>query len=230
MKLIKRSDRLYELKMGYVKAFIIAGEGELVLIDTGTRGKAKEILKTIDQAGLDSKTLKHIIISHLHEDHTGSLSELVHLTGAAVYAHKDEADAIEKGIILRESTPSPVFPGKFLAPLLLKNSKKKSLSGSKVDVRLKGDEMLEIGGGIKILATPGHTRGHICCLLPKEKILLAGDVGSGGNKPSYPFLFEDMKTGIDSLRFLGTLDFNTALFCHGKTITNQASRKFAEQF
>lgn len=230
MKLIQRSERLYELTMGYVKAFIIASDDELVLIDTGTPGKAAQILKAIDLAGLDSKKLKHIIISHLHEDHTGSLAELVQLTGAAVYAHRDEADAVEQGIIMRESTASPNFPGNILVPLLSKRSKNKKLTGSKVDVRLQGDEFLDIGGGIQIISTPGHTAGHICCLLPQEKILLAGDAGSGGKKPGYPLLFEDMKTGLESLKTLGGMDFNAAYFCHGKTINKEASRKFSERF
>lgn len=230
MKLIQRTERLYELKMGYVKAFLIKGEDQLVLIDTGTAGKGKEILEAIDLAGLDSNRLKHIIISHLHKDHTGSLAELKKLTGATVYAHESEASDMEEGIVIRSYTPSPEFPANILVPLLAGKGKNERQAGCKVDVRLKGDEFLEIAGGIQIVATPGHTKGHICCLLTEEKILLAGDVGSGGKKPGYPLLFEDMETGFNSLKALGSMDFNAAYFCHGRTIENQASHKFRERF
>lgn len=230
MKLIQRSKRLYELKMGYVKAFLLEGEGQLVLIDTGTAGNAEKILKAIDDAGLDSKRLKHIIITHLHTDHTGSLSDLKSLTGAAVYAHKDEASAIEEGIVLRPFTPSPKFPANILVPLLTGKTEEKLKKGCKVDIKLQGDELLNIGGGIQIVATPGHTKGHICCILPQEKTLIAGDAGSGGRKPGYPLLFEDMETGIKSLKSLGELDLNTAYFSHGKTIKDKASNKFRKQF
>jgi glyoxylase-like metal-dependent hydrolase (beta-lactamase superfamily II) len=230
MKLTQRTERLYELNMGYVKAFLIEGEDHLVLIDTGTAGNARKILDAIDIAGLDSKRLKHIIVTHLHKDHTGSLSDLKDITGAAVYAHEEEASDIEAGIVLRPFTPSPRFPANILVPLLSGNTEEKQKEGCKVDIKLKGDELLNIGGGIQIIATPGHTKGHICCILPQEKILIAGDVGSGGRKPTYPLLFEDMETGLKSLKSLGKMDLNTAYFSHGKTIKDDASRKFREQF
>lgn len=230
MRLIRRNQRLYEIKTAVVRLFLLDGGEQLTLIDTGTSGHGMEILKTIDRAGLDSRRLDSIIITHLHGDHTGSLAELRRLRAVKVYAHEAEADAIEEGRILRASTPGPSFPASIAVTLLLKGSGSKQQEGCPVDMRLKGDEQLKLGGGVHIIASPGHTKGHICCLLPREGILLTGDAAWGGSRPSVPVLFEDRKKGLETLRQLGSMDFETAYFSHGRAISKNASQKFSEKF
>ncbi len=222
MKLIQKTELIYELKMGYVQSFLIDDGEDLVLIDTGTSGLGEQILKAIDLAGLDSSRLNHIIITHLHNDHTGSLAELKKLTGAKIYAHEMEAQAIEEGVLMRPSKAHPQFPYNIIVPLLLGKSINSKQEGTPVDIRLKGGETLEPAGGIRIIWTPGHTAGHICCLVEKEKMLIAGDAARGGKKPSYPFLYEDMPEAMKSLEKIKTLDFEKVYFGHGCEITKDS--------
>ncbi len=218
IKLTQKSEMIYELKMGYVNSYLIDGGDELILIDTGTPRLGQHILNAIDTAGLGSSKLKHIIITHLHQDHTGSLSELKELTGAAVYAHKEEASALEEGQYIRSFKAHPKFPLNIIVPLLAGKGIDKRQTGTRVDVLLENGETLDLAGGIRIVWTPGHTAGHICLLLEKEKILIAGDAARGGKSPSYPILYEDMARAMESLEEIKTLDFTTAYFAHGREI------------
>jgi glyoxylase-like metal-dependent hydrolase (beta-lactamase superfamily II) len=181
MKLIQRTENLYELSMGMIKAFLIDDGKDLVLIDTGIKGKAEAILRAIDKASLDSSRLKHILITHLHSDHTGSLHDLKEKTSALVYAHNLEANAIEEGKILRDCVPAPSLMSQISVPLILKRNKDKRIMGTTVDVRLSDGDFLAIGGGIRVVFSPGHTIGHVSFLLQKEQnILITGDAAWGG--------------------------------------------------
>ena len=47
---------------------------------------------------------------------------------------------------------------------------------SRVDLRLVGDEELNVLAGVRILHSPGHTPGHLCLYLPALSLLIAGDL------------------------------------------------------
>jgi glyoxylase-like metal-dependent hydrolase (beta-lactamase superfamily II) len=83
--------------------------------------------------------------------------------------------------------------------------------------------------GMTIVATPGHTDGHISVLVPGQ-ILLTGDainntdgVLSGPN----PQFSSDMPAAVESAKLLGTLDYEIALFGHGSPIEADASSAVA---
>jgi glyoxylase-like metal-dependent hydrolase (beta-lactamase superfamily II) len=92
-----------------------------------------------------------------------------------------------------------------------------------------GDEL----AGLQIIATPGHTRGHISVLDPATRVLVAGDAlvgradGSGvaGPDPAYT---QDVDTAHESVRTLATYDIETVLFGHGEPLETDAGRMLEE--
>jgi glyoxylase-like metal-dependent hydrolase (beta-lactamase superfamily II) len=85
-----------------------------------------------------------------------------------------------------------------------------------------GDEIF----GLRIVATPGHTAGHIAVLDPIGGILVAGDaLGTDAGAPIPPneSFTEDMATAMQSVAKLGELTFETLLVGHGDPITSGAS-------
>ena len=46
----------------------------------------------------------------------------------------------------------------------------------------------------------------------------------------YPPVFEDMAVGIASLKRLAGLQFDTALFMHGKPLNGVASKRFLDKW
>lgn len=85
-----------------------------------------------------------------------------------------------------------------------------------------GDEIF----GLQVIATPGHTPGHIAVLDPNASFLVAGDAlnESGGMllgpNPSFT---PDMDTANASVQRLAERQFETVVFGHGNPIDGAAS-------
>lgn len=124
-------------------------KGKLTLIDLGYYGNHKLLVQRLQSLGVDAKEIKRIIFTHLHFDHVGKPSIFVN---AKFYASKEAVDDFKRlGYF-------SVFKLKSLGEL--KKLKFSSLTGIK---------------DLKIIKTPGHTRGAICLWDEKRKILFSGD-------------------------------------------------------
>src|SRR5436309_13789962 len=52
-------------------------DGPLTLVDTGTRGSGRAILRAIERLGRRPADLAAIVLTHYHPDHCGALPELL---------------------------------------------------------------------------------------------------------------------------------------------------------
>lgn len=88
----------------------------------------------------------------------------------------------------------------------------------------------DIVEGLQVIATPGHTAGHISLLDP-GRILLVGDalnnVDGTLTGPNAQFS-SDMPTALDSARMLASFDYDVALFGHGSPLDGGAAEAVAE--
>ena len=110
--------------------------------------------------------------------------------------------------------------GKTLAPLY----RLWTTTPTEVDIQVNEGDELPILGGIKVLHMPGHTPGNISLLLPKERLVIAGDVLAhrfGLRLPSKAFTV-DISKEIRSIKRLASLDFDIICFGHGSPILHKA--------
>ena len=85
--------------------------------------------------------------------------------------------------------------------------------------------------GLQIIATPGHTPGHISILYPGLPALIAGDaiVGEDGGVAGPPAQFTaDPVTANESIVKLGSFDYDAIYFGHGEPITSGGADLVAE--
>src|SRR6188508_2256041 len=94
MKAERITDGVWRVLKGYVNAYVVESDEGLILVDTGMPKKAGPIQETIRDMGRDAKDVRHILVTHHHLDHVGSLSALAQLTGATVYAPAGDAPII----------------------------------------------------------------------------------------------------------------------------------------
>ncbi len=98
----------------------------------------------------------------------------------------------------------------------------------RVNQQLKDQQVLDIAGGIKIIHTPGHTKGHIALLIPEENLLIAGDLCANMLGLGWSVIYEDRDLARQSIEKVAQLDFDQAVFGHGKPIKSKASLRFRE--
>jgi glyoxylase-like metal-dependent hydrolase (beta-lactamase superfamily II) len=90
-----------------------------------------------------------------------------------------------------------------------------------------GDEVF----GLRVVATPGHTPGHVSILDPVGSALITGDAAFNLNgilTGSPPAFTADLVQAGQSLRKLAGINFQSVLFAHGPAITSGGSAAFAE--
>ena len=68
---------LRRVDLGFVSAYVLARDGEAAVVDTGTGGSAPQIEAALASLGLAWDAVGHVILTHLHGDHIGSLGAVM---------------------------------------------------------------------------------------------------------------------------------------------------------
>lgn len=77
----------HRVVLGTVSAYVLYRGGEAVLVDTGNSGSEADIEAGLAAIGLDWGSVGHVILTHKHPDHIGSLAAVVAAApDATVYA------------------------------------------------------------------------------------------------------------------------------------------------
>lgn len=193
----------------YANTYVIVDD-RLILIDTSSEADAKGLLGYLGKAKIAPKDIATIFITHVHPDHVSGLARIKRdATSAKVAASTIEADFISK----RRTYDGP--PG----------AQAQRHPGTPVDVLLHDGQTQD---GLRVIFTPGHTRGSISLLDESRSLLIAGDAANNekGLGPMDDQYNVDPKTHRESIKKLSALHFDHAVFGHGRPITGGASAQF----
>jgi glyoxylase-like metal-dependent hydrolase (beta-lactamase superfamily II) len=184
----------------FINQYLLIDNNDLTLIDTGMRSNKNSILKYIKKLGYPPSVIKRILITHSDPDHYGAAKDLKDTTGSEIWATKLEAEAMEKSSSSREITPTGFVKVLFsiLAPVM-------QVPAVTTERILVDGETLPILGGIKVIASPGHTPGHVSFFFSEERILIAGDaIEEKNGKPvaNTSKLTADPGTAVDTFHIL----------------------------
>ena len=140
----------------FVNAFLVREDDGFTLIDTTVGGGAAgAILAAAERAG---GAIRRIALTHGHADHAGGLDGLKARLGDSAEVLIPELDA---RILAGEHVVEGKLPGGW--PKV----------ATAADVRLAAGERV---GSLEVVATPGHSPGHVSFRDTRDGSLLAGDV------------------------------------------------------
>ena len=95
------------VNLDFVSAYILYRGGEAALVDTGVGGSAAAIEAALGEAGLAWDSVGHVILTHKHPDHAGSVDEVMaQAEGATLYAGDADIPQIASDI-----APQPIGDG-----------------------------------------------------------------------------------------------------------------------
>jgi glyoxylase-like metal-dependent hydrolase (beta-lactamase superfamily II) len=81
--------------LGFVSAYLLVRGGEAALVDTGVAGSEAAIEASLGSLGLDWSAVAHVILTHHHDDHQGSLRAIQGLAAdASTYAGLEDVASI----------------------------------------------------------------------------------------------------------------------------------------
>jgi len=172
-------DQIWQIDLGFagqdgvIAAYLLAGDDELALIDTGPSSTLPALRAGIRAAGFDPAAITHVLVTHIHLDHSGAV-----------------------GLLAREAPRLTARVHPLGAPHLIDPARLEASAG-----RLYGDRMEELWGEIApmpaartdILAddepiavagrmvtaifSPGHASHHVAYWDERSGTLFTGDVG-----------------------------------------------------
>ncbi|HWO40466.1 MAG TPA: MBL fold metallo-hydrolase [Candidatus Eisenbacteria bacterium] len=187
---------VHRVNLGFVNAYVLVRGKEAAVVDTGTAGNGPKIADVVRSGGLGWDSVHHVILTHYHPDHIGSVGEVLGAAQKAT-AYAGAAD------IPQIKSPRPI----------------KAVNDN--------DEVF----GMRVIATPGHTAGHVCVYDPAGSLLILGDamtnVGSNLAGPNAQYT-ADMAQAHQSVKKLAKLKFERAFFGHGEPIDKGASQAIAK--
>lgn len=205
--------RIPTMPFDLVNSFLIADEdGSLTLVDTGYKRADKQILKTLAGLGKAPQDVQRIVLTHGHNDHAGGLAATAKATGADVLAHDREATYVRTGT-------TPQLDQSHAKGRLL-NRVRGSFTGNEVARTFQDGELLPIGGGLRVVHTPGHTPGHVSLLHEPTRVLITGDsiFNVRGLRYSPATFCTDIRLSRETADRLADLEYDTAAFTHGEHI------------
>jgi glyoxylase-like metal-dependent hydrolase (beta-lactamase superfamily II) len=200
-------------RFGFVNAFLVEEEDGLTLVDTAIPGSTKAIQAAAEKLG---RPIVRIALTHAHGDHIGSLDALAGaLPGVEVSISERDARLLAKNKTTIPGEPPEAkmrgsFPGAETPPT-------RTLS--------PGDRV----GSLEVVASPGHTPGHVSFLDTRDRTLIAGDAFStlagvattAKANPLFPlpaFATWHKPTALESARALRALDPARLAVGHGPTV------------
>lgn len=164
----------------HLSPVVLFGQNDLVLVDCGYPGSLDLLEREFRAHKLELSAVTKLVLTHQDDDHMGAAAELkerypaMQIMASAVEApyiagtlknlRLRQGEALQSQLPDEEKAFGEQFCDRFrrLAPVL-------------PDRLLSTGDRFDWGGGCEILATPGHTPGHISIRALDNSFLIAGD-------------------------------------------------------
>lgn len=182
MKITRHSAHLIQLTryplVFPMNCYVVVEDDGLTLVDGTMSAPADDVATLSKELG---KELRRVALTHAHGDHVGGVAGV-----------RQRFPAVEVSIAERDAL---ILAGD---KALLATEPQTPIKGYFVKVDWKPDRLLKPGdrvGSLEVIASPGHTPGHIAFLDTRDRSLIAGDAFqtragiavSGDLRPLFPF-------------------------------------------
>ncbi len=223
-----------------VNSYLLRGDRGWTFIDCGwDRPESRAGLEdAMTHLGSSLREVSTIFATHVHRDHLGAAGWIRSESGAWLTLGLGDRDtqlafAGDPASARRSSLDRLHYcSAEDVAALLVEEARGRAEDSwvpPAPDIYLQGGELLLPGGfELQVLATPGHTRGHLCLFDSSRKLLFAGDHVLPQITPSLgvelPAGDSPLARFMESLELVRELPAELVLPAHGPTFQGLRGR------
>lgn len=203
-----------------VNVVVLRDDDGVTLVDAGLDRPG--LTSRLAQLGIAPRDVTRILLTHAHPDHTGGIAHLRRAGCDAEVAIGEDELAIAQG---RASFPPSEHRGaRLISRLPLPGAFGRSITLPQV-VPLTDGQVLDVAGGLEVVATPGHTVGHVAFHLPTHDLVIGGDVVFNlfTLTPTPAFLCWRTAPNLASIARLAELGVPRLALAHGRPLLDDAA-------
>jgi glyoxylase-like metal-dependent hydrolase (beta-lactamase superfamily II) len=174
---VRIDDGLHLLDLGFqgtsgaIGSWLLAGGGEVALLEVGPGSTRENLQRMVGQAGYAMDDVSRLIVTHIHLDHAGAAGLLMQ-----DYPHLrltlHEAAAPFLVSVDRLWNSAARIYGDQMTPLW---GEAIDVSEDRIDPVRDGDVIQVAGTTLRALSTPGHAGTHLAYFDEQRRVLFTGD-------------------------------------------------------
>ena len=211
---------------------VLFGTNDIVLVDCGYQGSLKQLEKQLRYHNIEPSTLTKIVLTHQDDDHIGAAAEMKekyptiqilashieepYISGKAKNLRLQQAEEMQKLLPDDQKYWGEQFCDRF-----------RNLKPITIDLTLHSGDVFDWGGGCEIIATPGHTPGHISIRSLSNDFLITGDAAVLEEdklvvaNPEYSLNLEDARRSLEKII---SYNCNPYICYHGGILNEKRTR------
>jgi glyoxylase-like metal-dependent hydrolase (beta-lactamase superfamily II) len=202
-------------------SYIVHDDRGVVLVDAGMEAGGDDMLAGLRHLGRSPCDVAAILLTHWHNDHSSGAEALRRMSNAVVYYHADEHPHFSRTAVhgwrmrLADALPESGPPAALKA--MLGQSPPRAIAAA---CHVTDGQVIE--ERFRVVATPGHSSGHLSYLYEPERVLFTGDalaVCGGRLWFMSRFLTEDRERARASMLTCAEVDTNIVCPGHRRPLT-----------
>lgn len=178
----ERLDLMYNFNGAEQHLFpvVLLGGEDVVLVDCGYPGSLEMLEEQLRQHGIRPDAVTKLVLTHQDDDHigtaaawkkkypavaiVGSRTETPYLSGYRKNLRLQQAEQLQDSLPEDQKDYGEQFCSRY-----------RTLAPVPVDLQVSGGDRFGWGGGCEVVATPGHTPGHISIRALDNAFMVTGD-------------------------------------------------------
>ena len=233
MGIMEVAQGVYRIHLAWGNVYLLKQGARAALIDTGLHQDRAALVSALAERDVKPEGLESVCLTHAHCDHAGNAAWLAQ-HGAKVLLHREEAPYLNPPRLAYLPAGIERLTRIHTTLVFLAAERIYPVERCKPDVLLGvGDKVDAPGGALRVIATPGHTKGHIAFWREKDGVLFSGDAVINiipfrrRTALSLPIriLSDNWRQCIQSARQLAELKPAMLLAGHGRPLTEDTAAK-----